>query len=170
MNTTTLLNEQIDNCRQLLKVFKDERESFSTNGDINLAYVMKSLQRKKEILKSFETQKQIMTSMRQSPIGETEEKTLLRELGSILEQLLVIDQENEVMLRDLLSHKPGKAKVTTNTAPENSNMRPRLPFCPGQNLAPKKQLQNNMASAAETTTITEKGNLFSRNRLKAYGI
>ena len=50
MNTTTLLNEQIDNCRQLLKVFKDERESFSTNGDINLAYVMKSLQRKKEIL------------------------------------------------------------------------------------------------------------------------
>ena len=38
--------------------------------------------------------------------SEQNEKKLLRELSRLLEQLLVIDQENEVMMRDLLTRTP----------------------------------------------------------------
>lgn len=165
MDTIILINEQINSCRQLLQVFKDERESFSSNGDINLSYVMKSLERKKEILKSFETQKQIMNSVNQNLLGEVQEKALLRELSSLLEQLLVIDQENEIMLRDLLSHKPRKKESIHNVNGKNPHYRPQLPFCPKQNNS-----QEQSPEVISNTTIADKSKLFSRNRLKAYGI
>ena len=168
MQHASLIEKQILNCRDLLKVFKEERESYSDNPAANLQMVMRMLNRKKEILTSFQKQKELMSSIREQGYqDENQEKMLLRELGKILEQLLVIDQENEILLRDQLGKKPGK-----NSRNESQTvLKPSLPYCPGQ-----KEEKNTVAQtpvspepvSAEDPAMA-KINRFSRMKLKAYG-
>jgi len=170
MQKETLIEEQINNCQELLKVFKEERENFSDNNSIDLNSVMNSLKRKQQILQSFEVQKEIMKNIGNDAESEKNEKKLLRELSRLLEQLLVIDQENEVMMRDLLTQTPAKAAKRQGS---EASFRPRLPFCPGQDrpLNTSPSLSKSAPSKpSESAPVADNSNLFSRNRLKAYGI
>ena len=127
MHHANLIEEQIESCSKLLQLFRDERVTFGESETVDLNLVMKMLKRKQDILASFETQKKLMSSIRESGYqNEDLEKKLLKELSRLFEQLLVIDQENEILLREVLTKKPGKAKAK----PQSSPMRPGLPFCP----------------------------------------
>lgn len=167
MQNASLIEKQIDNCRDLLKVFKEERESYTDNPEVDLQMVMRMLQRKQEILTSFQKQKTLMTSIReQGHQDENQEKMLLRELGKLLEQLLVIDQENEILLRDQLGKKPG----SNDHKPINSTLKPGLPYCPEA----KEDQSQQLPLTPETVPVEEdpamaKINRFSRMKLKAYG-
>ena len=169
MQTKDLIEEQITNCRDLLKVFKDERETYGESETVNLNVVVAMIKRKQDLLTSFGKQKDIMQEIREhGHQNEESEKTLLRELGSILEQLLVIDQENEVLLRDLLRKKPGKKVSTANSI----NQSPDLPFCPGQRKAKKiaiPAIVNKQSAQEKSIKLQDKLNLFSRNKLRSYG-
>jgi hypothetical protein len=180
MHHANLIEEQIESCCKLLLIFREERESFGEQETVDLSLVMKMLKRKKDILASFETQKNLMASIRETGYqDEVLEKKLLKELGKILEQLLVIDQENEVLLRNILTKKPGKSEVKRNSI--KSPMRPSLPFCP-ENKKAKEQVTDAVPSISEplpapamtsdfqkNTAAMNKLNHFSRSRLKAYG-
>lgn len=168
MQHASLIEKQIHNCRDLLKVFKEERESYSDNPAADLQMVMRMLNRKKEILTSFQKQKELMSSIREQGYqDENQEKMLLRELGKILEQLLVIDQENEILLRDQIGKKPGKSS-RSETAP---TLKPSLPFCPGQKEEKSTATQLPVTPEAENSedAAMAKINRFSRMKLKAYG-
>ena len=91
------------------------------------------------------------------------QKDGLRELGSILEQLLVIDHENEKLLRKLLSVKPSRATNTRTLAPTNSArpaLQTQLPFFPGGAQRTATPSRGMVASGTPTR---------SSNRLKKYG-
>ncbi len=168
MQHASLIEKQIHNCRDLLKVFKEERESYSDNPQADLQMVMRMLNRKKEILTSFQKQKELMSSIREQGYqDENQEKMLLRELGKILEQLLVIDQENEILLRDQLGKKPGK---NTNSDSQ-AVLKPSLPYCPGKKEEKTTAAQSPVTPEVESTEdpAMAKINRFSRMKLKAYG-
>ena len=170
MQTQNLIEEQIDSCRELLKIFKTERETYGDSSSIDISQVVSMVKRKQEILGTFSKQKEIMQAIKEHGHQNEElEKKLLRELGRILEQLLVIDQENEILLRDLLRKKPGtpaKNKITSKIS-----QTPDLPFCPGQKKA-HTQAKVNTPGTIDKKAVAPKSenqNLFSRNKLKAYG-
>ncbi|MCM8530357.1 MAG: hypothetical protein NE330_04285 [Lentisphaeraceae bacterium] len=171
MQTQNLIEEQISSCRDLLEVFKDERETYGDSNGVNLDLVVTMIKRKQDILSTFGKQKDLMVSIRENGHENPEsEKKLLRQLGSLLEQLLVIDQENEVLLRNIISKKPAsnaQAKTTLSQSPE-------LPFCPGQKqkktFTPPTAvtpLQQTIAQP-KSEQLQESMNRFSRNKLKAY--
>jgi len=170
MQNASLIEKQIHNCRDLLKVFKEERESYTDNLDVDLQMVMRMLNRKKEILTSFQKQKELMSSIKeQGHQNENQEKMLLRELGKVLEQLLVIDQENEILLRDQLGKKP----ESSNSIRKNSTLKPGLPFCPDLKTEPAPApapapLQEPVVEVEDNPAMA-KINRFSRMKLKAYG-
>lgn len=172
MHHANLIEEQIESCSKLLQLFRDERVTFGESETVDLNLVMKMLKRKQDILASFETQKKLMSSIRESGYqNEDLEKKLLKELSRLFEQLLVIDQENEILLREVLTKKPGKAKAK----PQSSPMRPGLPFCPSNKakVNDSADLSNKedstMVNVSQSTAALSKLNHFSRNRLKAYG-
>lgn len=171
MQTQNLIEEQISSCRDLLEVFKDERETYGDSNGVNLDLVVTMIKRKQDILSTFGKQKDLMLSIRENGHENPDsEKKLLRELGSLLEQLLVIDQENEVLLRNIISKKPANKTKNCNTVSQS----PELPFCPGQKqtktftppaaVAPLQQ----MIAKPNAEQLQESMNHFSRNKLKAY--
>ncbi len=184
MQNAGLIEKQINNCRNLLKVFKEERESYSETQEIDMQMVMRMIQRKQEILTSFQMQKQFIEAIREEGHqDENQEKILLRELGKLLEQLLVIDQENEILLRSQIGRKPNLKDKSSASTP---TLKPELPFCP----KPRdlRSLENNFSdqtppltgnaqatassnlnSSDENDSSLVKINRFSRFKLKAYG-
>jgi hypothetical protein len=172
METAMLIEEQIVSCKELLKVFTDERESYGDCDTVDLNIVMQLLKRKQDILGSFTRQKEIITAINSNGhTNEEAEKKLLRELGGILEQLLVIDQENEVLLRKMISKKPGQSSEREKKS--STAFTPSMPFCPN----PKKEQFKEAVPSTLSTAVTieqsdrlqEKLNLFSRKKLRAYG-
>ena len=171
MQTQNLIEEQITNCRELLKIFKDERETYGDSSSININQVVNMIKRKQEILTTFSKQKEIMQNIKDNGHqNEDAEKKLLRELGSILEQLLVIDQENEVLLKGLLNKRPGESSPKPQTP--SISQTPDLPFCPGKRRQlPKtsQTLPTTKRDKKQPDLLQEKLNRFSRNKLRAYG-
>lgn len=165
MLNASLIEKQIVNCRNLLKVFREERESYTDDLAVDLKMVMRMLNRKQEILTSFQKQKELMSSIKeQGHQDEAQEKVLLRELGKVLEQLLVIDQENEILLRDMVSKKPGSQNKSTSSPA----LRPSLPYCP-EGQEEEKAPVSTVVEAPEENPAMAKINRFSRMKLKAYG-
>ena len=166
MPNASLIEKQIVNCRNLLKVFREERESYTDNPTTDLKMVMRMLNRKQEILTSFLKQKELMSSIKEQGYqDEVQEKVLLRELGKILEQLLVIDQENEILLRDMVSKKPG----ATSNSSSATTLRPSRPFCP--EVTPEEEIivKTVVEEPQEEDPAMARINRFSRMKLKAYG-
>ncbi|MCH2204312.1 MAG: hypothetical protein MK132_00355 [Lentisphaerales bacterium] len=171
MQTQNLIEEQITNCRELLKIFKDERETYGDSSSINLDQVVIMIKRKQEILTTFSRQKEIMQGIKEhGHQNEETEKKLLRELGGILEQLLVIDQENEVLLKNLLRKRP--VDTTKSSQTSSISQTPDLPFCPGKRRQPRKVKQTVSSvknDVKQADLLQNKLNHFSRNKLRAYG-
>ena len=171
MQTQNLIEEQITNCRELLKIFKDERETYGDSSSINLDQVVIMIKRKQEILTTFSRQKEIMQGIKEhGHQNEETEKKLLRELGGILEQLLVIDQENEVLLKNLLRKRP--VDTTKSSQTSSISQTPDLPFCPGKRRQQRKVKQTVSSvknDVKQADLLQNKLNHFSRNKLRAYG-
>ena len=146
---TDVIRKQIESCRELLKIFQNERQLYLDRPNINLDDVTRILCRKKQLVEIFDQQQQVIRDFKaQAAVNNSpEDKELMRELGSILEQLLVIDHENEKLLRHCLSTRNPMAaavsaaadeeKSVASAANDNAMLRTRpalqrqLPFVPG---------------------------------------
>jgi flagellar biosynthesis/type III secretory pathway chaperone len=121
------IQEQIESCKQLLEMFKEEHQKYLESDSISVKEVIRTLQNKQKLLSMFEKQKQqfIACDEDTNEDEQPQRKQLLRELSSLLEQLLVIDQENELLLRNLMpdSNKPAKsnAQPPRRTSPRRSS-------------------------------------------------
>ena len=135
------IQNQVVSCKKLLKVFQDERQVYNIKKNVGIKEVKIILARKKQIVTAFEAQHTVLKELRSSEVhsGDREQKDTLRELGSILEQLLVIDHENEKLLRKILSVQPSKTTNTRALTPVSSarpSLQRQLPFVPGAPSAP----------------------------------
>jgi len=145
---TEVIRKQIESCRELLKIFQNERQLYLDRPNINLDDVTRILCRKKQLVEIFDQQQQFIRDFKNQAqsSGDSDDKELMRELGSVLEQLLVIDHENEKLLRHCLSTRnPMAAAVSAVEAEDkafsqnagnfSARTRPalqrQLPFVPG---------------------------------------
>ncbi|OGV54735.1 MAG: hypothetical protein A2X49_09690 [Lentisphaerae bacterium GWF2_52_8] len=134
------LEAQIKNCKGLLSVFQDERKLYQEKGEAPQRDVNEIIKRKKQIVEAFEKQHQLFRELQQcsenaasDDKGSFERRRLLiRELAGVLEQLLVIDQENEKLLRSLTCTKP---TFQQSMAKQRPALQTRLPFMPNHSAA-----------------------------------
>jgi flagellar biosynthesis/type III secretory pathway chaperone len=131
------LNDQITSCKKLLKIFQEERTLYRNRSSIGIKEVMDILKRKKLLVEAFGEQQQIMREIKAQEKEQTappKEKTreLLRELSEVLEQLLVIDQENEKLLRNILSSRDcSSSRFKASSFRARPALQRQLPFVPG---------------------------------------
>ncbi len=168
MSRKEVIEEQIRCCRKLLDVFRDERLSLG-DGHLDMEKVIRILEVKRQILAAFESQKQLIAPAAQD--GDSREKSLVRELGSLLEQLLVIDAENESLLRNLLggqNRPPASGPATDLRA-----ARPGQPFRPERRspppLAPTPASEaDDAATSAAAAPAQAAPGTWARMKLQAY--
>lgn len=168
------IESQVKSCQNLLSIFQDERQMYQTKGAVGVSDVMKMVERKKSVMQIFEKQQRILREVSESggqfsTEDEEKKKTLLRDLASALEQLLVIDHENEKLLRQSL----GKTQGASAQRPQamNRQQRPALlskhPFVPGQMVKPlagKTPLAHRSPSVSTITSAAPVAN----SRLRQY--
>ena len=145
MNDLTVqIKKQIGNCSRLLEVFQNERQLYHNKQQVGIAEVMQILERKKTIVEIFDKQHVIVKELRENSVGaspaiQAEHKEMMRELSSILEQLLVIDHENEKLLRENISSRKvsdvSSRSVNKSSCRERLALQRQLPFVPGVRLA-----------------------------------
>lgn len=174
------IQTQVESCKKLLKVFQDERQVYNTKKSVGVKEVKTILARKKLIVSAFEAQHSVLKELKKGECAATKDdeliqKEALRELGSILEQLLVIDHENEKLLRKLLSVQPSRA-TNTRSFDSTGSARPalqrQLPFFPGrtQNVGATARPQNTSTGVAPSTAskLRQYGNVAAtRTRLES---
>lgn len=139
-NLINSIRTQIQNSKNILAVFQDERKTYQDKMQVGVQEVMDILKRKKRLVETFEEQHNIFRKMDEtdetlSPEEKAERKNLIRDLSEILEQLLVIDHENEKMLRDIMSSTKSADKMmraSSSNFVERPALQRQLPFVPGK--------------------------------------
>ena len=99
-----MLSEQIDTCKNLLGIFLDERQVFLDKEHVNLKEILPLLQKKCHLAERLTEMKQTFNPYEsndgfESAIQPKVKRQLIRELGALLEQLLVIEHENELLIK-----------------------------------------------------------------------
>jgi flagellar biosynthesis/type III secretory pathway chaperone len=132
------LEEQVKSVKELLDVFRQERQSYVAKQRVGMRELAEFIDRKKRILVAFDQQRDVMARLKQTVSSPDDASThrkriLVRELASVIEQLLVIDQENEKLLKTLLAHRGTLATGSgERTVPVvRPALTPRMPFFPG---------------------------------------
>jgi len=103
------IEQRIESCRSLLDLFHKEREVLLSKDHVEAKDVLPMLKLKKQLLEKFESASETLKNGAENPDenrnDESEEnrRELLRQLSDLLEQLLVIDRENQRLLREVLS-------------------------------------------------------------------
>lgn len=136
-----IIEKQLNNCKKLLSVFQSERQVYRERKDIGIKEIMEIMNKKKELVDAFEAQREIMKQLKDTensvPAEEREKRReSVRELASMFEQLLVIDRENEMLLRNIMNTKEQPAQITKNTSSfasvkERPALHRQLPLIPG---------------------------------------
>lgn len=131
------IRRQIENCKGLLGIFQDERKTYQEKRHLEPRDIMEILKRKKQIFDMFEEQHSSLKEMNRSAEADNsmEKKELLSNLSSIIEQLLVIDHENEKLLREQMSSRPAISSGASAFARERPALQRQLPFVPGGQMA-----------------------------------
>ena len=97
------IEQRIESCKSLLALFQKEREVLLSKEHVEAKDVLPMLKLKKQLLEKFENASETLKEENEEK-DETDEnrRELLRELSDLLEQLLVIDRENQRLLREAL--------------------------------------------------------------------
>jgi len=172
-NIIKTIQGQVLSCKKLLTVFQKERQLYNVKKAVGIKEVKTVLARKKLIVSAFEAQHSVLKELKvsQGQVPETEEKAQkdsLRELGALLEQLLVIDHENEKLLRKLLSVKPSVKAVNPRSLASGAVARPalqrQLPFIPGGGAPSAVSARPVVSTQAPVSKLRQYGSLQPRQQ------
>ncbi|MCJ8332147.1 MAG: hypothetical protein HRT89_13865 [Lentisphaeria bacterium] len=124
MNNT--LEKQITNCKKLLTAFQDERQKIVNDEIADAGEILEGIKHKQKIVNLYDKHRE---QMRESINEEDEDdKEQLRTLGSLLERLLVIDQENERLLTKIMSTGGTREKQEKQTHKIRPALKSNLPL------------------------------------------
>jgi hypothetical protein len=104
------IEAQIRQCQNLLGVFQNEREFILKSDRLALSSLLPFWEKKKEMVTVLGDHRRLAAQAGPGPDKDRQQQ-LLRRLAALLEQLLVIDRENEVLLRQLLDRQRGTLPV-----------------------------------------------------------
>lgn len=129
------IQSQISSCRELLSVFQEERKVYQEGGVPGKAQMAETLMRKKRLVELFDGQRELLRRIgdeeKDSPEAVKEQKkALMRELASVLEQLLVIDLENERLLKEASCTVRRPVSDTAVAARHRPSLQRQLPLMP----------------------------------------
>jgi hypothetical protein len=138
------IEEQLSRCKSLLSMFMEERNRRPDGKAAGRGDILRSMLCKKQLADVLsEKQAELCGMLRAEaaePGDDEKRRALIRELAGTLEQLLVIDYENEKLIRSAMtSSEPARAVMPNRApapAPAAAGFRPRpalqqrLPFLP----------------------------------------
>ncbi len=119
MINQSLVNDfekQVLNCKHLLSIFQSEREMYYTSDLINVKNVMTLLREKKTLIDNFCSWEETLMNNTIDIFNAENMKSWIRELRTIFEQLLIIDTENEFLLKKRLNNNSSSKRVTAPTS------------------------------------------------------
>ena len=142
-----MIETQIVNCQTLLQVFLKERQFYLDKDELKMEDVTKILLKKMTFISKLDELKKIVKLSQNHNVNDNgiegkKKRSLVRELGELLEQLLVIEHENELLFRKLLNDSKtrsndqgtnGRKQTHTEAAPkgatnDDSSRRIRTPY------------------------------------------
>ena len=153
--TCEILDAQITNCKRLLSVFLDERKNYLEKKDIKVNEVMNSLLEKMKLVDKLEEIKKIIHKANsESTQDQLEVKSTnrqkIRQLQDLLERLLVIEHENDLLLKRALQI------PFLNTGPRK-NQKPNKQFTQGtEGMAPSEKQTNWVSDRLNTRLNSSK--------------
>lgn len=132
------LESRIESCRDLLDVFQQERRYLLAQPQIQPESILDMLQRKRRLVDSVAEHGGAIAVEAPQPglQGEAADRRReqIRELASLLERLLVIERENQLLLRKLLAPAATGLPTAAATAAPATPPRP-----PGRGMVPLVQ-------------------------------
>lgn len=96
------LENRIESCRGLLQVFRQERQMLQERRRLEPSGILAMLKLKLSLVDSMDEHRRAMADAASPASDGARHREHLRELASLLEQLLVIERENQALLRRLL--------------------------------------------------------------------
>lgn len=128
------IREQMESCKALLSVFQDERKRYLTGVMPSQKELLDTISRKTQLVDMFDRQREILKHMEEDKNAvesvKTERKTLVRDLAAVLEQLLVIDHENERLLRELSVCSKPSFSSSSSFSRQRPALQRQLPLMP----------------------------------------
>ena len=150
-----IIEDQIESCKKLLSVFQEERGIYNQGRSLSKEELANALERKLQLVNLFERQRSSMKSMVQEQ-GLSEEqklarKGMLRNLASLLEQLIIIDQDNERLMREAATTTRRPQPLSPFAARQRPALQMQLPLMPfGQSASAAAQQAPKAASVQES--------------------
>ena len=97
------IRNQIHQCEKLLHVYQKEHRLLLSDDCQDLSDMSPIVEMKMRLMRTFDLQQKFITTLEsETDAVDIESRELLRELSRRIEQLLVLDRENELLLRRLL--------------------------------------------------------------------
>ncbi len=180
-NLSMQITEQIVECKKLMGLFQDEREKIINNNQIKKEEIIDYLKRKSILAEEISKKVSFFATIADVKINEDiDAKKKIRDLSANLEQLLVIDTENERLVKEFFA----KSNVDKKSLPAKKlqqkkySLNAALPLMPKFNTSMEnsvKPLKNkiedkvNIAKPIIEAKETVKKTVPARNKLKNYG-
>lgn len=116
------LESRIKNCRELLDIFRKENELLSSREQIDTAQLIKMLQLKLRLAGTIAGHQGALQQTISAAPEQTETPNRLHELAELLEQLLLLERENQLLLRKALKDaKTQNQSASRNTPNQHAN-------------------------------------------------
>lgn len=99
---TAAYETELQDCQQLARCYQEEREFYLTHESVSEAEMLALQKRKVQLVSRLDAHRNWLPLLAPRPGATDTLKAPLRKLAGLLEQLLVIDRENELLLRQRL--------------------------------------------------------------------
>ncbi len=175
------LNEQLKSCKNLLTILQNERSFYQKKGNVSPKEVITILERKNKLVSTFEENQVVLSNLKRNstnnPTEQDRVKSSIRELAMVTEQLLVLDSENERMIKKMMNMKnhqktqniTSSVRAAKIPKKQRNSLRTQLPFMPGSTIAQPAIISNVSAQPAvisNNSTTVKAG--ARRNKLHKY--
>lgn len=119
------IQDQIHQCDKLLHVYQNEHRLLLSDDCSQLSDVAPIVEMKLRLMRTFNLQQQLISTLHcEHAAADADSRDLLRELARRIEQLLIIDRENEILLRQLLTSEKSRAARRRSPRPSPAEPRP----------------------------------------------
>ncbi len=187
-NLSMQIAEQISECKKLMALFQTEREQLMNNNQIKKKEIVEYLKRKSILADEILKKVSFFATLANGTLDkDLDAKKKIRDLSAKLEQLLVIDTENERLVKEFFAtNNADKRSIPAKRLQKkNFSLNTALPLMPNFNnsvVEPvRSAFSNNKEVTIENKDITKEQRITvkdlqvnkktspSRNKLKNYG-
>ncbi len=135
-NLSMQIAEQIAECKKLMGLFQTEREQLMNNNQIKKKEIVEYLKRKSILADEIVKKVSFFATLANGKLNEDiDAKKKIRDLSANLEQLLVIDTENERLVKEFFAtnNADKKAIPAKNLQKKTFSLNNALPLMPNFN-------------------------------------